>query len=401
MKTKFILYSLLVFGLQFLFACRGNQNKNEMAGPNEYFTCSMDPQVIENHSGLCPVCHMQLIKVNKNSLKPGQILLSDQQIKLAEIKFDTVQMKLIRNEIHVTGKVTADETQSKIISSLSNGVIENLSVKNQGDQIHKGQLLYTIRSTELYSAQQEYIDLINENANQQMIDAAKNKLLLMGVSAADVSAITVSKKPVNSLHVYASDDGFINEIFIGDGTYIEKGSALFKTTSQNKLWIDALVNLSDINQIHLNDSAIINIPSATSQKFFGSIIFISPAVELPNHFVSVRIQVENNSGLLKPGMFADISVYQGDSTALAVSTDALIQMHNHSFVWTRNDSGTFEIKQVETGISNSTLVEIISGLKPGDRVVSSGVYLLNSEFIFKKGANENASMATNKMEMQN
>ena len=113
-----------------------------MAGPDEYFTCSMDPQVIENKAGNCPICHMKLIKVKKNSLELGQIKLSAQQNKLGNITFDTIQMKVLAKEVTLTGKVTVDQNLSDAISARVEGRIEKLLVKNVGDYISKGQLLY-------------------------------------------------------------------------------------------------------------------------------------------------------------------------------------------------------------------------------------------------------------------
>src|SRR4051812_16959370 len=119
-KNKIVLIltvMLMSEALAMLTSCNKNNSQTMMAGPDEYYTCSMDPQVIENKAGNCPICHMKLIKVKKNNLKVGQIKLSTQQIKLANITFDTLRVHELAKEITLTGKVTLDQNLADAISA--------------------------------------------------------------------------------------------------------------------------------------------------------------------------------------------------------------------------------------------------------------------------------------------
>src|ERR1039458_2295486 len=212
MKINNKIYSLSVFlflSIMILFSCNKTNNHVEMAGPDEYYTCSMDPQVIENKAGNCPICHMKSIKVKKNNLKPGQIKLSEQQIKLGNITFDTLRFHELSKEITLTGKVAVDQNLSEAISARVQGRIEKLVVRTVGDYMNKGALLYEIYSEDLNSAQREYLFAIEKSSSKESFgNAAKNKLLLYGMSEAQINQIKDTKHILEFVPVYSSSEGF-------------------------------------------------------------------------------------------------------------------------------------------------------------------------------------------------
>ena len=366
-----------------------------MAGADEYYTCSMDPQVIEYKAGNCPICHMKLIKVKKNQLKPGQIKLSDQQIKLANITYDTLRIQKLAKEIILTGKVAVDQNFTGAISARVQGRIEKLAVKNVGEYISKGQLLYEIYSEDLNAAQQEYIfatqqgniSSTDKNYASQFIDAAKNKLLLYGMSESQINQLKISKLVLQSVPVYSNIDGFVGEISVAEGNYITNGTTLFRLVSLNSLWVETQVYLPYLPYLKEGTEANFSIPAASNQLFHGKVIFIDPQVQSPERFVLARFQITNPSQEIKPGMMANITLQTEIKNALSLSISAIIQDSKGANVWVRNKDGVFENKMVTTGMQNSTQMEIINGLTQGEVVVITGAYLLNSEYIFKKGAN--------------
>lgn len=386
---------LLLFYLLVLISCKAKSNHAEMAGPDEYYTCSMDPQVIENKAGNCPICHMKLIKVKKNNLKAGQIKLSDQQIKLANITFDTLRVHKLAKEITLTGKVAFDQNYAEAISARVRGRIEKLVVRNIGDYITKGQALYEIYSEDLNVAQQEYILALqtekistSDNASHtQFSDAAKNKLMLYGLSPAQINLIKNTMQVIQSMPVYARRDGFVSEISIAEGNYVEEGTTLFRLASLSSLWVEAQVYLPYLSYLKIGTKADFAIPSAGEKLFSGKVIFIDPQVQSPDRYVLARFQIANPSLSIKPGMLANITLQTVQKNALSLPLDAIIQDSQGANVWVRNSDGVFENKMVTAGMQNSRQVEIIDGLNEGDVVVVSGAYLLNSEYIFKKGAN--------------
>lgn len=384
-KLRFI-WLISAFVLLFT-ACRKNTN-DEMAGPDEYYTCSMDPQVIENKAGNCPICHMKLIKVKRNNLKAGQLKLSAQQIKLGNIKFDTIRMHDLAKEIVLTGKIAVDQNLTNSISSKVAGRIEKLEIRNSGDFIKKGQLLYLIYSEELASAQNEFLLAIQQaSMSDNFSEAAKHKLLLYGMSEAQVRKLRLTKEIFQNVPVYSTQDGFVSELSVSEGSYVSTGTTLFRITSLNSLWVEAQVFLPYLPYISIGTEALISIPSAGDISFNGKVIFMDPQVQSSTRFVLARLEFTNNSQNIKPGMLANIILQTEKKKTLALPLNAIIQDSKGTNVWVRNSNGIFENRMVSVGMQNSREVEILKGLNENDVVVVQGAYLLNSEYVFKKGAN--------------
>lgn len=388
-KDKIIIKrSLGVIVLMLLLSsCKRYESHSEMAGPDEYYTCSMDPQVIDNKAGNCPICHMKLIKVKKNNLKTGQIKLSAQQIKLANITLDTLHLHDLAKEITLTGKVTVNQNLSEAISSRVAGRIEKLGVKNAGEFVRKGQLLFEIYSEELNSAQQEFLFSFEKNAPAGFSEAAKNRLLLYGMNLEQINQLKISKIVNQSVKFFASDDGFLIELSITEGSYVNSGATLFRFAAFSSLWVEAQVYMAYLPFIKLGTEADFFIPAASENIFTGKVIFIDPQVQTPQRFVLARFEIANPSLQIKPGMLANITLQTEKKKSLALPIDAIIQDSKGANVWVRNSDGVFENKMVSVGMQNSSQIEILTGLNDGDIVVVTGAYLLNSEYIFKKGAN--------------
>ncbi|MBL7914310.1 MAG: efflux RND transporter periplasmic adaptor subunit [Bacteroidia bacterium] len=392
MKSSIINYRLgfiwLASTFILLFASCKKNTHDEMAGPDEYFTCSMDPQVIENKAGNCPICHMKLIKVKRNNLKAGQLKLSAQQIKLGNIEFDTIRMHDLAKEIVLTGKIAVDQNLTNSISSKVAGRIEKLEIRNSGDFIRKGQLLYEIYSEELASTQNEFI-LATQQASMSdnFSEAAKHKLLLYGMSEAQINKLRQSKEIYQYVPVYSSQDGFVSEISISEGSYVSTGTTLFRITSLNSLWVEVQVYMPYLPYISMGTEALISVPAAGEISFNGKVIFMDPQVQSSSRFVLARLEFANPSQNIKPGMLANIILQTEKKKSLTLPLNAIIQDSKGTNVWVRNSDGVFENRMVTVGMQNSREIEILEGLNENDVVVVQGAYLLNSEYVFKKGAN--------------
>ncbi len=378
---------LIAYCLLLITSCKRQNNHAEMAGADEYYTCSMDPQVIENKSGNCPICHMKLIKVKKNNLHAGQIKLSAQQIKLANITYDTLRLHELAKEITLTGKVTVNQNLSEAISAKVSGRIEKLAAKNVGDYVKKGQLLYEIYSEDLNAAQQEFILSFQNYSPEGFSVAAENKLILFGMTAEQITKLKISKNIIHAVPVYSTNDGFMSELSVAEGSYVNTGTTMFRFATLSSLWIEAQIYLTYLPYLKIGTEATFSIPAANEKVFSGKVIFIDPQVQSPQRFVLARFQITDPLQQIKPGMMANITLQTEKKKSLALPIDAIIQDSKGANVWVYNPDGVFENKMVEVGMQNSRQIEIVSGLKDGEVVVITGAYLLNSEYVFKKGAN--------------
>ncbi len=355
---------------------------------NEYFICSMDPQVMEKQPGPCPICKMPLTKITIDSKQLNVITLNAEQIKLANIKIDTVKISLIGHESMFTGTFAINENATSQISSRVNGRVDKLYNKTPGEEILTGAPLYDLYSRQLMLAEDEFIIATEKAAllgGQRVINAAKNKLLLWGLSDTQVLEIRKSKKSQITNKIYSNVTGIITEINVHEGDFISEGMKLYKLADLNTLWLEVQVYQNEKANIEPGKMAEIIPVGMPEEASEGEVIFVNPELETQSKINIVRISVDNKNKKLRPGMQANVIIKSEEKQAISLPIDAIIRQHDKAIVWIQNDKGGFESKNIITGIENERNVEIIDGLKEGEMVVISGAYLINSEYVFRRG----------------
>jgi Cu(I)/Ag(I) efflux system membrane fusion protein len=371
-----------------------------------YYTCSMHPQVHEDHDGNCPICGMKLIKVEltgEGDKATDRITLTATQHQLANIQIDTVRNENVGSDKTLTGTVTADENTSEELSTRIAGRIQTLYVRTVGEKISIGQPIYSIYSEDLQEAEKEYLlakqqqkVLHNPDVDyRQLISAAENKLLLWGLSPLQIKSLAASGKVAATTTVLSKNNGTVSDIAVHEGDYVTEGMTILKTQALNNLWVQAQIYASETGNYRENDQVSVSFPDLGGQPVNGKVAFINPELSDASNVDLIRISIPNPQGLIRPGMQAYISISNGNNRSLAVPTSAILTDANGSMVWIKNSDGSFSPKMIKPGAGNSNYVPVLSGLNQGDIVVTNGAYLLNSEAIFKNGSDK--SMAGMKM----
>ncbi|MBS1904708.1 MAG: efflux RND transporter periplasmic adaptor subunit [Bacteroidetes bacterium] len=390
MRTITTLLALVL--LVAFVSCKSEKQKEDGLAPDEYYTCSMDPQVTEYHAGRCPICHMEMIKVKKHQLKAGEIRLSTQQQQLANIKLETIGLQPTATELTLEGTVTIDQERASAISSRVAGRITRLAVRSGAEPVARGAVLYSIYSEELNAAQAEYLAASRRSASGDVAAAAKQRLRLYGMSDEMIAEIARSGKIMNEVPFTATSSGYVTGATVSEGDYVSEGSTLFELADLGSLWVEAQVPVAFLTGLHEGDEATFTIPGSQLPEQRGSVIFIQPHLQQNEHYVSVRFRLDHPPTDLRPGMLANISLRKEPHIALTLPHGAVEQDSHGASVWVLRSDGVFEIKMVTLGIENPNGVEITSGLSDGDKVVISGAYLLTSEYTFKNGASPMAGM---------
>lgn len=370
-----------------------------------YYTCSMHPQIHEDHPGNCPICGMELIKVEVtgNTMDLTKIRLTATQIQLAGIQTDTVREENVGSEKTLTGTVTTNENKAEELSARLAGRVQQLFVRTTGEKIALGQSVYSIYSEDLQEAEKEYLlakqqqkVLHNPDVDyQQLISAAENKLQLWGLSPAQIRNIAASGKVSATTTILSKVSGTVSEIAVHEGDYVTEGMSILKTQALTDLWVEAQLYASETNNYKENDRVSVSFPDLGGQVINGKVEFINPELSKASKVDLVRISISNPQGLIRPGMLAYISIAGGSNRSLAVPATAILTDGNGSKVWVKNSDGSFSSRIIKSGNGNQSYVPVISGLNAGDIVVTNGAYLLNSEAIFKNGSDN--SMAGMKM----
>lgn len=367
-----------------------------LAQSKAYYTCSMHPQVHEDHPDNCPICGMKLIKVevtgNSNATS-GNITLTATQIQLAGIQTDTVREENTGSEKTLTGMVTTDENKTEAISARTAGRIQQLFVRTTGGKIAAGQPLYAIYSEDLQEAEKEYLlatrqqkVLHNPDVDyNQMVSAAESKLHLWGLSPAQIKTLAVSGKVAATTTVFSKVGGTVSDISVHEGDYVTEGMTILKVQALNSLWVEAQLYANETGNYHENDRVNVSLPDLGGQVINGKVEFINPELSNASRVNLLRISIPNPQGLIRPGMQAYISVSNSKQRSLAIPASAILASGKGNMVWIKNANGSFAPKMITVGTGNSVYMQVLSGLNPGDVVVTTGAYLLNGEAIFKNG----------------
>jgi Cu(I)/Ag(I) efflux system membrane fusion protein len=394
MKKLIIAAMALMLLLTTVLSCKND--KHAHTDPDTYYTCSMDPQVVEYKPGKCPICKMDLTPVKKkNGEKKDELQLSDQQIELGNIKTDTIRNGSIGDQLVLTGTLNFDQLKSASVSSRIMGRVEKLYYKNLGDYVQKGSPLFDLYSEDLNNAKQEFILALDRKSSfgnesvidyDQLLQSAKNKLLLWGMNEAQVKELEQNRKAGAVTTFYSGYSGYITELSIREGDYVMEGGTIVKLADLSTLWAEAQVYTSQMAELDRNSIATVQLPDFDGKEIKGKIEFVNPEINPDTRINLVRVSIPNAGRQLKPGMPAYIILKSPKRNSLSLPIDAVIRDGRGSTVWIQKDKSTFKSVMVQTGLETGDRIEIKSGLNSGDVVVLSGAYLLHSEFVFKKGA---------------
>ena len=399
---RFIFCSAIFISIAMLVTSCKSKTGTIVTDPDVYYTCSMDPQVKENKPGKCPVCKMELTPAKKSSTGTvtDEIELSEQQVQLGNIRMDTIRSGTIGDQTVLPATLNFDQLKENAVSSRVMGRIEKLYFKNIGDYVSKGAKLFDVYSEELNNAKQEYLLTLEKQKTldnsvidfSQLIQSAKNKLLLWGMTELQIQELAKSKKATSLTSFYSNAGGYIKTMDVKEGDYVMEGGTVVRLADLSTLWAEAQVYASQLSFIDKGDQAIIQFPDMQGKEVKGKIEFVNPEINTDTRINLIRVSIPNPGNQLKPGMPAYVVIKNHESKSLSLPTDAVIRDNRGASVWVQIKGNKFKYKMVEIGLESNNRVEIKSGLKNGDVVVISGAYLLNSEYIFKIGSNPMAEM---------
>lgn len=390
----------LLFAL-FFAACKQKPQQSAKQETKAYYTCSMHPQVHEDHDGNCPICGMKLIKVElTDAASSNTITLNATQLQLAGIQTDTIREENTGNEKTLAGTVTTNENMAAEFSARLAGRVQELFVRTVGEKVAIGQPVYALYSEDLQEAEKEYLlakqqqkVLHNPDVDyNQLISATESKLKLWGLSASQIKNLAATQKVSATTTILSSVAGTVSDIAVHEGDYVTEGMTVLKTQGLNSLWVEAQLYASETGHYKVNDVVNVSLPDLAGTIIKGKVGFINPELSDASKIDLIRINIPNPEGLVRPGMLAYIAVGGGNNRSLAVPSSAILTNGKGSIVWVKNTNGSFSPRMIKTGAGNQSYSPVLSGLNAGDVVVTKGAYLLNSEAIFKNGSDQMAGM---------
>lgn len=325
------------------------------------------------------------IKHGDNSIR-----LSDAQMRLANISTAEVREANIVRKLSLTGVLKVNEESAVTISSRVPGRIEKLFFRNTGETVNKGDKLYEFYSDVMVDAQREYYRLQSNNWNftgrYEPSLILEDKLLLMGFVPSQIKQLGKDGKIQFRVTIFSPASGKIRAINVSEGQYVEEGQAMFELAEDKNLWVEAQVYPDEIQYLRTGMPATVIVPAAGDLPVECRINFINPSFETGRNVTLVRAEINNPDSRLHPGMFAILNVQTMISRGIVIPSSSVINGNGIECVWVMDEYGLFSERKVKTDLQSGDSVLVLSGLNEADIIVTTGAYLLNSEFILKKGS---------------
>jgi Cu(I)/Ag(I) efflux system membrane fusion protein len=433
-KIAFLLLPVALFtGAQLLTGCSRSAEHASTTARQTLYTCGMHPQVIQDHPGNCPICGMKLtpirgtgladtpaagerkIKYYKSTMIPGEtspipvkdsmgmdmvpvyesqaasansaeIAVDPVTIQNMNIQTTVVRRGPLRRVIRTVGAIDYNETALTDVTTKFKGWIEKLYVDATGQLVHRGEPLFAIYSPELYSAEVEYLLTLNQSATNDpgaaaLRQTAASKLRFYDISDAQIAELEKTRAPRKTLQILAPADGFVIEKLVVEGQMVDAGMKLYRLADLGIVWVYAQIYEQDLPYLRLGQEALVRLASMPDREFRGRVTYIYPNVDEKTRTTRVRMEFENPGYFLKPGMFVSVQLSSELSPdALLVPDSAILRSGEKNTVFVALPGGKFDPRAVVLGPEGEgDQYQVISGLAAGERVVTSGQFMLDSE----------------------
>jgi membrane fusion protein, copper/silver efflux system len=297
------------------------------------------------------------------------------------VKLAKAELRDLSRNTRTVGRVTVDERKLAQIHTKFDGFIETLYVNFTGQPVHRGQPLFSIYSPDLLSTQQELI-LAERNRSQfgsTLADSARRRLLLWDMSAADVDRVVRSGKPQRDVVIRSPADGVVLTKNAIQGTRVMPTDTLYEIADLSHVWVLGDVYELDLPYVRVGQTAQVTISSIPGRSWIGRVTFVSPTLDEKTRTAKVRLELENPGGLLRPDMYADITLQEPIGKVVAVPDSTVLQTGTRSIAFVDRGNGQFEPREVRTGVKANGYYEIKSGISAGETVAVDANFLIDSE----------------------
>ncbi len=318
----------------------------------------------------------------------NSIAIDPRVVQNLGVRLGVVERGTFARAVDTVGVVAVDEHRIEAIEIRQPGWVEELGVRAVGDSVRRGQQLAGIYSPDLLATQQELL-IARESGDSQLIEAARRRLVLFGLSASQIAHIEKTGQAERRVDYYAPFDGYVMELGVRRGSAVAPGTVLFQLAALDSIWINAEVPETQAAWIKTGDLATAEVPALPGDHFAGQIDYLYPELMPTTRTLKVRIVVKNPKGRLRPGMFATVHLRGATpDRMLTVPTEAVIKTGTRSVVILADDGSHFRPALVRLGAEHGGRSEILEGLVAGQNVVASGQFLIDSEASLR-GAFEN------------
>lgn len=365
--------------------------QNEKASTEKeilYWVAPMDASYRRDQPGKSPM-GMDLVPVYAENAKAtgGEVRISPEVEHNLGVRTQVVELGKLWRKITTVGYVSLDESSVSHIHLRVDGWVENLSVNIEGDRVKKGQRLFDVYSPELVNAMAEYVQTLR-STNQRLTDAARGKLRALGISETQIKQLSSSRKVPQTISVYAPQNGVVTMLNIREGMYLQPQTQVMTLADLSSVWVLADVFEGQSDWVAKQQSAEVSLMYKPGKLWQGKVEQIYPVLNEATRSLQVRLQFDNPDEQLKPNMYANVVIYAGAlDNVLSVPREAVIRSGNQQRLIIKTAEGRYQARSVVTGLESGEWIEIKSGVREGERVVTSAQFLIDSEAGLKASLN--------------
>ncbi|MGH9368958.1 MAG: efflux RND transporter periplasmic adaptor subunit [Thermoanaerobaculia bacterium] len=338
-----------------------------------------------------PVKEMPGMAMKEGEASPampaGSVRLSPDRQQFLGVVLTTVERRPMTREIRTVGRVEYDERKLAFVNTKFAGWIERLDVDFTGVFVRRGQTLMAIYSPELISAQEEYLLALRAvrsirdggSSSRELLDAAQRRLLLWDIRQEHIDELERSGRVRRTLEIHSPISGYVIEKMALQGLRVEPGMNLYKIADISRVWIDAAIYEYEVPLIKLGQEAAVDLSYAPGEVLRGKVSYIYPYLDERTRTVRVRLEFPNPHTTLKPGMYADVVLKAERGEAVAVPQTAVLDTGSRKLVFVSRGEGRFDPREIKTGYLAGGYYQVLEGLEPGEKVVTSANFLIDSE----------------------
>ena len=345
-----------------------------------YWKAPMDPNFRSDEPGKSPM-GMELVPVYADEVddEPGVVSIDATSINNLGVRTAKAERGPLSRRIETVGYVGYDEDTVQHVHTRVDGWIERLETKASGDPVKKGQLLFELYSPTLVNAQEEYLTALRSN-NTLLLKASKERLTAFGVNANEIARLDKERSIRQRVRVTAASDGVIAHLGVREGIFVTPSTEIMSIAELDTIWVLAEVFERQAAWVKAGQKASVELDYVPGETWHGEVDYVYPELDPKTRTLKVRLRFDNASTVLRPNMFARVSIMGDDiGDVVHVPREALIRGGKVNRVVVALGGGRFKAQPVSIGIESGDRVAILHGLSHGDEVVTSGQFLIDSE----------------------
>ncbi len=375
MKNRLILIASLVL----VAGCDPSDSPRAEGGKVQYWISGMHPWIVMPEPGQCPICGMDLVPLDPakfaGEIAINPVVVQNMGVRIAEV----TEGPLVRTT-RTVGIVDYDEELVRDVNPKVSGWIDEISVDSLGARVTAGDPLFSLYSPQLHSAQEDYL-IARRGGDRALVAAARKRLEFLDVTDGQIEALARRGRAEKTLPVLSPFTGVVTEKHANEGMKVDPGMQVYRIADLSKVWVIATVYEYQLPYLEAGQAAEMTLPYVPGQTFAGRVAYIYPYLDTKTREAQVRLEFDNPAGLLKPGMFANVELRSRlAAEATLAPRSAVIDTGVRQVAFVSLGEGKFSPRDVETGVSTDDgKVQILAGLEPGEIVVTSGQFLLDSE----------------------